>query len=122
VNKEQITFNRYLIMGGVVLSVLLTVFILYVLRGSGLSLLVQRTLAWIPVIPIFMLVDRYMHRPENFIPMSPYVEYGMFVAISILFIIGPTLEQRAPWMGPLLSLMWLIPLGYVYYHKRNKYE
>jgi hypothetical protein len=71
---------------------------------------------------IFIAIDRFLHKPEEFIPMNPYIEYGGFAAMSVLFICGPIIEQRMPWMGPIVSLLWLIPLGYLYYHKRNRYE
>src|SRR5918996_962965 len=117
-NKQQ--YNKYLMIGSVVASIISIVFVLYALRNSGLSLMMQRTIAWLPVILIFVLVDKFLHKPEEFIPMNPYIEYGGFAGMSLLFIFGPMLEQRMPWLGPIVSLLWLIPLGYLYYHKRNK--
>ena len=121
-NKQSIHYNTYLIVVGVLASLFSITFILYSLRMTELSLTIQRAIAWLPVIAIFVIVDKCMHKPADFITMNPYIEYGGFFVLSLLFIVMPLIEQRMPWMEPLLSLVWLIPLGYLYYHKRNRFE
>jgi hypothetical protein len=114
--------NRYIAIIGLCVCSITMLFIVHVLHAYEMPSIARRALIWIPVLPIWFIVGRVMQKSGGFIPMNFYVEYGLFISMSFLFIVGPTLESYFPWMGPLISLVWLIPLGYLYYHKRNKYE
>jgi hypothetical protein len=107
--------NRCIMAVGFCVCAALTVIIAFIVHGTSLSLVAQRVLIWIPILPMWLFVDSLLHRSENFIPMNPLIEYGLFIGISFLFIMSPALP-------PLVSLLWLVPLAYGYYHKKNRYE
>jgi hypothetical protein len=121
-DSQRLGRNRYIVIIALFFCTVAMLFIIHLLHTHEMSSIARRTLVWIPVLPIWFIMNHALHKPENFIPMNPYIEYGLCISMSFLFIVGPTLESNFPWMGPLISLVWLIPLGYLYYHKRNKYE
>lgn len=121
-DSQRLKRNRYIFAIGVFVCSIAMLLIIHILHAYEMSSIARRALIWVPVLPIWLVMGHVMQKSESFIPMNPYIEYGLFISMSFLFIIGPTLESNFPWMGPLISLVWLIPLGYLYYHKRNKYE